>query len=57
MKKYIEPSIIIKDIITESHMATGSLGVDDTPNDGLKGDGNSRRGQWGNLWYDDSEEE
>lgn len=57
MKKYIEPSIKIKDIVVEASMMSFSDGVGD-PNESHDGGlSNSRRGQWGNLWYDDSEEE
>lgn len=57
MKKYIEPSIKIKDIVVEASMMSFSDGVGD-PNEMHDGGlSNSRRGQWGNLWYDDSEEE
>lgn len=57
MKKYIEPSIKIKDIVVEASLMSFSDGVGE-PNESYNGGlSNSRRGQWGNLWHDDSEEE
>ena len=53
MKQYITPAIKnVKVVVNESMMLSGSLGDDETSTM----DANGRRGSWGNLWSDDTEE-
>lgn len=55
MKKYIEPSIKIKDIVVETSMMNFSDGVGDPDESFDGGLSNGHRGRWGDLW-DNGEE-
>lgn len=48
-KKYVKPEIIETTLLNESLMLTASETLADD-SDALS---NSRRGKWGNLWYDE----
>ena len=53
MKQYITPAIKSVNIVGNEYMLIGgSLGTDETETM----DANGRRGSWGNLWSDDTEE-
>lgn len=54
MKKYIQPSITIHEVLLQS-MIAGSLGMNDNEGDGVNDATNAHRGNsnhsgWGNLW-------
>ena len=52
-KHYITPAIKSVNIVGNEYMLIGgSLGTDETETM----DANGRRGSWGNLWSDDTEE-
>ena len=52
-KQYFTPAIKnIKVVVNESMMLPASLGTDESNTM----DANGRRGSWGNLWSDDTDE-
>ena len=62
MKQYIKPSIKTREIHVHQIIALspgGTIGFNNGGNDDGNADnalGHGRRGTWGNLWYDGSEE-
>ena len=60
MKQYIKPSIKVRELHTRQIIATslpiGGGNVNPGQGDGENDFSHGRRGTWGNLWYDGSEE-
>lgn len=51
-KVYVRPEMVVEELIVESSMLTGSLGINEEGgNEGSLS--NDRRGSWGNLWSED----